>query len=87
MAYLRSVVALVVLVLGATAFAGSRTWAGPASGVWSDPNNWSPAGVPVSGDQLIFPANTVFSVTNDIDGLSLAALFGGAAGSTLGGKR
>lgn len=31
-------------------------WTGAASGLWSDPRNWSPQSVPSAGQTLIFPA-------------------------------
>ena len=51
--------ALVVLSLptvpGARA-ATTNTWTGAdPSGNWSAPANWSPAGVPVNGNDLVFP--------------------------------
>ena len=52
--------ALVVLSLatvpGARAAAATNTWTGAdPSGYWSAPANWSPAGVPVNGNDLVFP--------------------------------
>src|SRR4026207_1442063 len=52
--------ALVVLSLptvpGARAATATRTWTGAdPSGYWSAPANWSPAGVLVNGDTLVFP--------------------------------
>jgi len=52
--------ALVVLSLatvpGARAAATTTTWTGAdPSGYWSAPANWSPAGVPTNGNDLVFP--------------------------------
>src|SRR5881392_2999132 len=57
---IQHLMALVVLSLatvpGARAAATTNTWTGAdSSGYWSAPANWSPAGVPVSGSDLVFP--------------------------------
>lgn len=36
------------------ASAASYTWNGSASNLWSNPLNWTPNGVPQSGDSLTF---------------------------------
>jgi acetyl esterase/lipase len=47
----------------------SRSWTGANSALWSDPNNWSPAGVPSAGEALIFPVGAVrTTMTNDLAG-------------------
>src|SRR6266496_1438883 len=57
---IQHLMALVVLNLatvpGARAAATTTTWTGAdPSGYWSEPANWSPAGVPVNGNDLVFP--------------------------------
>src|SRR5436190_17372619 len=57
---IQHLMALVVLSLltvpGAWAAATTNTWTGAdPSGFWSAPANWSPAGVPVNGNDLVFP--------------------------------
>ena len=50
--------ALVVLSLATVpgARATTNTWTGAdPSGYWSAPANWSPVGVPVNGNDLVFP--------------------------------
>ena len=43
--------------------------------IGSAPANWSPAGAPVSGDSLLFPATaSTFITNNDIPGLAVAAI-------------
>jgi hypothetical protein len=37
----------------------TRTWTGAVSTAFSQPNNWSPAGIPASDDSLVFPAATL----------------------------
>lgn len=37
----------------------TRTWTGSVNSNFSEPNNWSPSGVPASDDALVFPAATV----------------------------
>ena len=34
--------------------AASRTWIGSQDNLWSNPNNWNPAGVPQDNEQLVF---------------------------------
>src|SRR5438552_15643377 len=57
---IQHLMALIVLSLatvpGARAAATTNTWTGAdPSGYWSAPANWSPAGVPVNGADLVFP--------------------------------
>ena len=57
---IQHLMALVVLSLatvpGARAAATTTTWTGAdPSGYWSAPANWSPAGVPTNGNDLVFP--------------------------------
>jgi hypothetical protein len=46
--------------------AASKVWIGAPGGLWSDPNNWSPIGIPVAGDDITF--NTNGTVTIDAAG-------------------
>jgi hypothetical protein len=58
-----------------TIVATGKSWTGANSTLWSDPGNWSPAGVPLSGESLLFPSGaTRTDVTNDIPGLSVGPL-------------
>src|SRR5438093_13064130 len=55
---IQHLMALVVLSLATVpgARAATSTWTGAdPSGYWSAPANWSPAGVPVNGNDLVFP--------------------------------
>src|SRR5436190_7409426 len=77
-----------MLVLGPNVHAAERTWTGSGgNNLWSNPNNWSPAGVPRNGDDLNFfnicplpfgcPA---FTVINDLSNLQVGELrFGDSA--------
>src|SRR6185503_15178900 len=68
--------ALVVLSLAtvpaARAAAATTTWTGAdPSGYWSAPANWSPAGVPTNGNDLVFPGGLPpgdMVSTNDLTG-------------------
>ncbi|HEX6087685.1 MAG TPA: Ig-like domain repeat protein [Thermoanaerobaculia bacterium] len=52
-----------------TTVRASRSWTGANSELWSDPGNWSPAGVPGTGDGLSFPAGAArTTMTNDLAG-------------------
>ncbi len=69
---------LAVLPAGAATW----TWANPAGGTWSTPSNWSPAGVPATGDDVVLPAlGADYAVTLDV-GASISGLAVGA-GATL----
>src|SRR6267142_6678045 len=50
-----------------------RIWTA-GSGNWSDASNWSPAGPPLNGDDLVFNNSPGSSMTNDIAGLSVRTL-------------
>ena len=46
----------------------TRTWAGPSGGSWDVAANWSPAGVPQTGDTLVFDATSApVDAVNDLD--------------------
>ncbi|HEY6137924.1 MAG TPA: Ig-like domain-containing protein, partial [Thermoanaerobaculia bacterium] len=49
-------VAVLAALLAGRAVAADRSWTGAADANWSNPQNWSPAGVPAAGDALTFPA-------------------------------
>src|SRR5438046_10294502 len=87
-------IALVVLSLatvpGARAAATTNTWTGAdPSGYWSAPANWSPAGVPTNGNDLVFPGGSPpgdMVSTNDLpDSIFRSITFGGASRYTIRG--
>ena len=45
---------LMALAIACTAKAASYTWTGAADDLWSTSANWSPAGVPGTGDEVTF---------------------------------
>ena len=53
------------LLLPAALAAATYQWTGTVSDVWSNSNNWSPAGVPASGDDLVFPHNAIRKTTRN----------------------
>lgn len=80
---------VLIVMLGfpsvAPASSATLTWTGQAPdnlGLWSNPVNWSPAQVPVSGDNLVFPldpqhtlpSGSIVPAHDDISGLSLASV-------------
>ena len=70
-----------------TAVSALKTWTGANGDLWSTPGNWSPAGVPASGEPLVFPAGPHTSMTNDLPaGTAVGPLHFGAAGYTLNGN-
>jgi len=54
--------------------AADRHWTGSASGLWSNPNNWSPAGIPQDGEDLRFHTSQNESMVNDLTNLRVASL-------------
>lgn len=75
--------ACVTLLGWPIALAQARTWTGNGGGLtaklWSDPDNWSPAGVPQNGEDLYFEETAViFSPTpmiNDLTNLTVRSLW------------
>jgi autotransporter-associated beta strand protein len=71
-----------MLVLGHNVHAAERTWTGSGgNSLWSNPNNWSPTGVPQNGDDLNFfnicplPFGCpTFTVINDLSNLLVGEL-------------
>jgi dienelactone hydrolase len=53
---------------------GARTWTGAAGTLWSNGSNWSPAGVPSSGADMVFPQGAPLVSTNDLTGFSVGKL-------------
>jgi hypothetical protein len=71
--------------------AQTRTWTGTdPSGYWSAPANWSPAGVLVNGDTLVFPGGLPpgdMVSTNDLsDRVFRSITFGGSSRHTIRGN-
>ncbi len=68
----------------------TKTWTGAdASGYWSTPGNWSPAGVPANGDDLVFPGGLPpgdMASTNDLAESSFRSIRFQAGGHTLHGN-
>ncbi|HKO00309.1 MAG TPA: hypothetical protein VJ032_01365, partial [Thermoanaerobaculia bacterium] len=56
MSFKRFAFAVAALIIANSAFAATRSWTGATRGTWSEPSNWSPAGVPSAADKLVFPA-------------------------------
>src|SRR6185503_2154085 len=71
------------------AHAITRNWTGSGSNnLWSNPNNWSPVGVPQADDDLhfekvcAFPVCPTLTVVNDLNNLRVGELkFGGSSGA------
>jgi hypothetical protein len=74
-----------VLVFAAAGKAATKTFAGGASTLWESATNWSPRGIPGSGDDVIIPdkANVILSSSLDIQSLQL----GVGAHLTIGGEQ
>ncbi len=65
-----------------------KAWNGSASNLWSNPNNWTPTGVPVAGEGLLFPSGAAnLSNTNDLaPGSAFSRIIFTGSGYTLGGN-
>src|SRR3989442_14168763 len=60
-----------------------KTWTGTVgNGNWGTAGNWAPAGAPVNGDDLVFPAGAPFlNNTNTFSGRTFNSIsFNGASG-------
>lgn len=85
------VVSSFLTVPGARAAAATNTWTGAdPSGYWSAPANWSPAGVPANGNDLVFPGGLPpgdMVSTNDLTGSFFRKItFSGASRHTIRGN-
>jgi hypothetical protein len=49
----------------------TKTWSAPSAGNWSVGSNWSPVGVPASGDDVVFDSTSVQNCTIDVATASL----------------
>ena len=69
---------LLILALGCPALcthAASRNWTGGVSANWSNPNNWTPVGVPLNGDVVDIPSSgSPYVTTNDLVDLRLDSI-------------
>lgn len=53
--------------LSLTCISAPRVWNGTVNGLWSEPGNWTPAGVPLAGESLRFPGGVANLITtNDL---------------------
>jgi autotransporter-associated beta strand protein len=67
-----------------SAQAVTLTWAGGASNTWNSTSSWSPAQIPVNGDDLIFNTASATATNNFADGtLTLNSITFNASGQTL----
>jgi hypothetical protein len=67
---------------------GKKSWTGAVSAFWSNPSNWSPAGVPAAGEEVVFPAGSANqTMTNDLPpGTNIGAMTFTGPGYTLNGN-
>jgi hypothetical protein len=83
---LRAILLFVLVVSPLTA--ATRTWTGAASDRWSNPANWN-GGVPVAGDDLVFPFSLIGQAvsTNDLaSGTMFHSITVNALGYRIGGN-
>jgi hypothetical protein len=60
----------------------TRTWLGGGNNAASNPNDWSPAGLPQPGDTLIITQGTIVVSGNDLAGNVLSVLYPANGGPT-----
>lgn len=58
------------------------TWNAGASGDWTSPTNWTPNGVPTSGDRVLFTHNGNYDINNVPTGITLTGLQFSGGGTT-----
>ncbi|UPT69007.1 MAG: hypothetical protein M0D57_10470 [Sphingobacteriales bacterium JAD_PAG50586_3] len=57
----------ILLCVASTSAQTTKTWAGGTSTAWNTASNWSPSGVPASGDHVIFNGTGTYQPTLDQD--------------------
>ena len=58
---------LIANILGTQdAFADIKTYDGPSNGVWEDPMNWMPDGVPNENDDVVINGPTLVNIKSDV---------------------
>lgn len=66
---MRNIIIVFFFILNLNAvYAVNKTYVGPTGGNWLTASNWSPAGVPANGDDVIIPAGTTVEVSSTITG-------------------
>src|SRR5262245_6224792 len=78
-----ALISIIALAWSPHAFAVVKHWTGlGANANWSTAANWSPAGAPANGDDLVFPGGAARLVnTNDLVGRGVESIsFNGASG-------
>jgi acetyl esterase/lipase len=70
-----------------TRIASPLTWTGAVSGLWSNPNNWSPAQVPANGADLTLPDSAENkAMSNDLAALQVSAIHVKGDSYSIGGN-
>src|SRR5579859_7607762 len=72
---------LVMLAIGSVAHAATITWANTNGGDWNIAANWTPAQVPVSGDDVIITNSGNYAVTNTSSVTLYNLILGGTNGT------
>jgi hypothetical protein len=73
-------VLFVWLAIGSIVQAATITWANTNGGDWNIATNWTPAQVPVSGDNVIITTNGTYTVTNSSSATLGNLILGGTNG-------
>lgn len=65
-----------LMFLPLRAFSESRTWNGEVDSSWSNADNWSPAGIPQQGDDVIIPKSMKVIISEETPNLNSLSLTG-----------
>src|SRR4051812_21677365 len=68
------IVALATLAFAAPVSAATRTYTGPDGGNWSNPSNWTPNVLPVTGDSVLITSASPLTVNVDVAFVDLNSL-------------
>lgn len=74
------VLLIVCCAVNAQAAAVAYTWTGGSNTLWNNSGNWSPSGIPTTGDSVVFAGGTAINLatSNDIGAISLTSITVGA---------
>ncbi len=73
---------LVLTLVSANTFAGTKTWNNASGGNWNVDSNWTPSGVPIGTDTVYITAPGDYVVTYNANNTFVAAIYLGAPSGT-----
>jgi len=72
---------LLTIFMVLTANANSYQWANPQGGDWGEPSNWSPNGIPITGDSATITLPGTYTVTATNNLVFTGLILGGSSGT------